>query len=176
VHQRGQSATSRDQCKEIPETGLPPCADKPCEYLGGPRHRASLYQDRCAGYSRGVILSWFSWTLSSQWGKVVLAPILASISPNVGGWTKGSLVIFLMTNTILGWNSNCLSTTEEDPSPTYDSCSFGALGDFMVEGFFRGTVPTIKRRPLKMYTKQCWVRTYKMQCKTVERTHTCNSC
>jgi hypothetical protein len=58
-----------------------------------------------------------------------------------------------MTDTSLGWNYNCLATTEEDPSPTSDSCSFGALGDFMVEGFFGGTVPAIKSRPLKMYTK-----------------------
>jgi hypothetical protein len=72
-----------------------------------------------------------------------LAPILASVSPKVGGWTKGSLVIVLMTDTGLGENSNCLTTAGEEPSPTSDSCSLGALGDFLVEGFFGGIVPTI---------------------------------
>jgi hypothetical protein len=41
-----------------------------------------------------------------------------------------------MMDTGLGENSNCLTTDGEEPSPTSDSCSLGALGDFLVEGFF----------------------------------------
>jgi hypothetical protein len=77
---------------------------------------------------------------SSQQGKFVLAPILASVSLKDGDYTKGSLVIILMTDTGLGANSNCLSTAREDPSSTSDSCSLGALDDFRVEILFRGIV------------------------------------
>jgi hypothetical protein len=58
-----------------------------------------------------------------------------------------------MTYTSLGGNSNCLATIEEDPSPTYDFCSFGALGYFLVEVFFGGIIPAIKTCPLKTYTE-----------------------
>ena len=72
-----------------------------------------------------------------------MAPILAFVSLKAGGWTKGSLVILLMMDTGLGENSNCLTTDGEEPSPTSDSRSLGALDDFLVEGFFRGIVPVI---------------------------------
>jgi hypothetical protein len=72
-----------------------------------------------------------------------LAPILASVSPKYGCWTKGSLVILLMKDTSLGENSNCLATDGEEPSPTFYSCILGALGNFLVEGFFGGIVPAI---------------------------------
>jgi hypothetical protein len=96
----------------------------------------------CGVYSRGSYFLIFLKT-SSQQGNAILAPILAFVSPKAGGWTKGSLVIVLMTDTVLGVNSNCLATAGEDPSPTSDSCSLGALSDFLVEGFFRGIVPAI---------------------------------
>jgi hypothetical protein len=48
-----------------------------------------------------------------------------------------------MTGTVLGENSNCLATIGEDPSLASGSCSFGTLGDFLVEGFFGGIVPAI---------------------------------
>jgi hypothetical protein len=70
--------------------------------------------------------------------------MLASVSLKAGGWEKGSLVIALMMDTSLGVNSNCLATTGEEPSPIYDPCSFGAHGDFLVDGFFGGIVPTMK--------------------------------
>jgi hypothetical protein len=53
-------------------------------------------------------------------------------------------VIALMTDTSLGENSNCLATAEEEPYPIFYSCSFGAHGDFLVDGFFGGIVPAIK--------------------------------
>jgi hypothetical protein len=81
---------------------------------------------------------------NSQRGNAILAPILASVSPKAGGWTKGSLVILLMTNTSLGTKSNFLATDGEEPSPTSDSYSLGALGDFLVDGFFGGIIPVIK--------------------------------
>jgi hypothetical protein len=80
-----------------------------------------------------------------------------------------------MTNTELGGNSNCIETAEEEPSPTSDSCSFGTLADFLVVGFFGSLVPTIKTHPLKTYTEQCWVRTYKMEIKNIKWSHTCNA-
>jgi hypothetical protein len=57
---------------------------------------------------------------------------------------KAFLVAVLMTGTGLGVNSNCLATAGEEPSPASGSCGFGALGDFLVEGFFGGIVPAIK--------------------------------
>jgi hypothetical protein len=57
---------------------------------------------------------------------------------------KAFLVTILMIGIGLGVNSNCLATTGEEPSPTYGSCSFGTLGDFLVEGFFGGIVLAIK--------------------------------
>jgi hypothetical protein len=67
-----------------------------------------------------------------------LAPIFASVSLKAEGWTKVFLVIVLMTGTGLEANSNCLATVGEEPSPASDSCILGALGDFLVEGFFGG--------------------------------------
>jgi hypothetical protein len=48
-----------------------------------------------------------------------------------------------MMGTGFGVNSNCLTTSREEPSPASGSCSFGALGDFLVVDFFRGIVPII---------------------------------
>jgi len=76
--------------------------------------------------------------------KFFLAPMFASMSPKAGGWTKASLVAVSMKGTSLEANSNCLATAGEEPSPTSDSCNFGALGDFLVEGFFEGIVLAIK--------------------------------
>jgi hypothetical protein len=75
--------------------------------------------------------------------KCHLGPMLASISLKTGGWTKGSLVILLMMDSGLGADSNCLATDGEEPSPTSDSFILGDLGDFLVEGFFGGIIPTI---------------------------------
>jgi len=57
---------------------------------------------------------------------------------------KAFFVAVLMTGIGLGVNSNSLATTREGPFPASGSCSFGALGYFLVEGFFGGIVPTIK--------------------------------
>ena len=65
------------------------------------------------------------------------------VSLKDGGWKKVSLVILLITDIGLGMNSNCLATDGEEPSPTSDCCSLGALGDFLVEGFFGGIFPAI---------------------------------
>jgi hypothetical protein len=81
---------------------------------------------------------------SSQGGNVVLAQMFASVSPKVRGWMKGFLVDVLMICTGLVENSNFLAIVGEEPSPASSSCGFGALGDFLVEGFFRGIVPAIK--------------------------------
>jgi hypothetical protein len=82
------------------------------------------------------------------------------LGPNVrlcvskgGGWTKAFLVVVLMTGTGFGENSNCLATAGEEPSPTSGSCSFGALGDFLVVGFFGGIVPATENDPLGMCTE-----------------------
>jgi hypothetical protein len=48
-----------------------------------------------------------------------------------------------MTDTVLGENSNFLATDGEESSPTSNSYILGALGDFLVEGFFGGIVPAI---------------------------------
>jgi hypothetical protein len=70
--------------------------------------------------------------------------MFASVSLKYGGWMKAFLVAVLMTSTSFGENSNCLAIVGEEPSLAYGSCGFGALGDFLVEGFFRGIIPTIK--------------------------------
>jgi len=77
--------------------------------------------------------------------------MLSFVSSKARGWTKGSLVIALMTDTGLGMNSNCLTTTGDETSPTSDSYNFGTLGDLWVDGFFGGIVPAInkKKSPLK---------------------------
>jgi hypothetical protein len=96
----------------------------------------------CGVYSRGSSFFIFLKS-SSQRGYSILAPILASVSPKYGSWTKGSLVILLMTDTSLGQNSNCLATNGEEPSPTFYYYILVALGNFPVEGFFGGIVPAI---------------------------------
>ena len=55
---------------------------------------------------------------------------------------KASLVISLMMGIGLEVNSNFLAMAGEEPSPAFDSCSFGTLGDFLVVGFFGGIIPT----------------------------------
>jgi len=87
-----------------------------------------------------------------------LDPILASVSPKAGGWKKGSLVILLMMDTSLETNSNCLATDGEESSPTSDSYSLGDLGDFLVDGFFRGIVPTNLKFHLNMHAEKHWPR------------------
>jgi len=82
-----------------------------------------------------------------------LDPILAYVSPKAGGWKKGSLVILLMMDAGLGMNYNCLATDGEEPSSTSDSCSLGALGDFLVDEFFRGIVLANLKCHLNMYAE-----------------------
>jgi hypothetical protein len=48
-----------------------------------------------------------------------------------------------MTDPGLGTKSNCLSIDGEEPSPTSDSYSLGALDDFLVDDFFGGIIPII---------------------------------
>ena len=71
-------------------------------------------------------------------------PMFSSMSPMAEDWMKAFLEVVLMACTCFGVNSNCFATVGEDPSPASSSCGFGTLGDFLVEGFFRGIVPTIK--------------------------------
>ena len=53
-------------------------------------------------------------------------------------------MIVLMMGVILEVNSNFLATAGEEPSPASDSYSFGAVGDFLVIGFFKGIIPAIE--------------------------------
>ena len=73
-----------------------------------------------------------------------MAPVLTFVSLNVGGYSKGSLVIILITDIALATNSNCLAIVGDEPSPTFGSCIFDALGNFLVEEFFRGIAPVVK--------------------------------
>jgi hypothetical protein len=50
-----------------------------------------------------------------------------------------------------GANSNCLANTGEEPSPASGSYNFGALGDFLVVGFFGGIFPATESGPLNMH-------------------------
>jgi hypothetical protein len=97
----------------------------------------------CGVYSRGYYFLIFL-NNSSHQGNVVLAPMFGSVSPKAEGLMKASLEVVLMTGTGFGENSNCLATFVEDHSPAFDSCRFGSLGDFLVEGFFGGIIPVIK--------------------------------
>lgn len=63
---------------------------------------------------------------------------------------KAFFVVVLMTRTVFGVISNCLATAGEEPSPASGSCIFGALGDFLVVGFFGGIVPATENGPLNM--------------------------
>jgi hypothetical protein len=58
-----------------------------------------------------------------------------------------------MTGTGFGEKSSCFGTVGEEPSPTYGSFIFGALGDFLVVGFFRGIVLVTENDPLGMCTE-----------------------
>jgi hypothetical protein len=87
--------------------------------------------------------------------------MLAYVSPKAGGWTKGSLLITLMMDTSLGVNSNCHATAREELSPISDSCSFGARGDFLVDGFFGGIIPIIKTPFKHIYRVASSVYIYK---------------
>jgi hypothetical protein len=53
-----------------------------------------------------------------------------------------------MMVTVFEANSNCLATLGEEPSPTFGSYRFGAIGDFLVVGLFGGIVPAKKNDPL----------------------------
>jgi hypothetical protein len=57
-------------------------------------------------------------------------------------------VFVLITGTGFGENFNCLTTAGEEPYPTSSFCSFGALGYFLVVGFFRGIIPVRENDPL----------------------------
>jgi hypothetical protein len=70
--------------------------------------------------------------------------MFSSVSLKVEGWTNAFLEAILMIGTGFGVNYNCLRTAGEEPSPASGSCGFGTLGDFLVEGFFRGIFPAIK--------------------------------
>jgi hypothetical protein len=93
-----------------------------------------------SGYSSRLIFL----KSSPQCGSVVLDPVLASVSPKAGGWTKYFFVDVLMTGSGLCVNSNCLVTPGEEPSPNSGSFSFDALDDHLVVGFLGGIVPAIE--------------------------------
>ena len=71
-----------------------------------------------------------------------------------------------MMGIVFGENSNCLATIGEEPSPTSGSCIFGALGYFLVVGFFRGIIPPTENNPLGMCIEKNWMKTYEMKRKT----------
>jgi hypothetical protein len=91
------------------------------------------------------------WGILEGFFFLVLAPMFGFVSLKAGGWTKASLEAVFMIGTSFGVNYNSLATVGEDPSLASGSCIFGSLGDFLVEGFFGGIVPTIKTTFIHVY-------------------------
>jgi hypothetical protein len=129
----------------------------------------------CGVYSRGYSFLIFLKN-SSHRGNVVLAPMFGFVSLKAEGWIKASLEVVLMTCIGFGVNSNCLTTAGEDPSPTSGSCGSGTLGDFLVEGFFGGIVPTIKITFKHVYKEVLGCELIKGNIKCHKWIHTCNAC
>jgi hypothetical protein len=78
---------------------------------------------------------------STHCGSATLDPVLASVSPKAGGWTKTFFVVVLTRFSTLGTYSNCLTVLGEEPSPIFGSFSFGALEERLVVGFLGSIVP-----------------------------------
>jgi hypothetical protein len=80
-----------------------------------------------------------------------------------------------MMGTSLEENSNCLATAGEELSPASACCSFGALGDFLVECFFEGIVPAIKMDFKNVYRAVLGCELISSSLKHHKWIHTCNS-
>jgi hypothetical protein len=82
---------------------------------------------------------------SPHYGRIILDPVLASVSPKAGGWEKYFFVEVLMTGSTLGAYSNCLVVPGEEPSPISASFSFWcSRGERLVVGFLGDILPATR--------------------------------
>jgi hypothetical protein len=79
--------------------------------------------------------------ISPHCGSDILDPVLASVSPKVGGWMKTFFVVLLTTGSDLWMYYNCLTILGEETSLVSGSFSFSALGERLVVGFLGNIIP-----------------------------------
>jgi hypothetical protein len=115
-----------------------------CRMFGNTWSSSSLTSGLLCGiysrYSSCLILL----NRSPNYGRITLDPVLSSVSPKVGDWTKYFFVDVLMTRSTLGVYSNCLVVPREEPSPISAYFSLGSLGEHLVVGFLSDILPTTR--------------------------------
>jgi hypothetical protein len=77
-------------------------------------------------------------------GRIILDPVLASVSTKPKGWEKSLFFKVLITGSALGEYSNGLAVPGEETSPISDSFSLGALNKCLVVGFLGDILPTTR--------------------------------